>query len=49
MWIIAIYELLITKTVVCHHEFHHITEVVAYLFKILILINFKDTSIDNDI
>ena len=39
------YELLITKTVVCHGEFHHIAEGVAYIFKILILINFENISI----
>ena len=42
-------ELLIIKTVVCHGEFHHIAKVVANLFKILILINFENISIDNDI
>ena len=43
------HKLLIIKTVVCHGEFHQIAEVVAYLFKILILINFENISIDNEI
>ena len=49
MWIIVMHELLIIKTVVCQCEFHHIAEAVACLFKILILINFNNISIDNDI
>ena len=39
------HELLIIKMVVCRGEFHHIAEVVAYLFKILILINFENISV----
>ena len=49
MWTIVMQELLIIKTVTCHGEFHHIAEVVACLCKILILINFENISIDNDI
>ena len=47
--ITVMHKLLIMKTVVCRGEFHHVTEVVAYLLKILILTNFENISIDNDI
>ena len=49
MWTIVMQELLIIKTFACYGEFHHVAEVVACLFKILILINFENISIDNDI
>ena len=49
MWIIVMHELLIIKTVVCQGEFHHIAEAVACLFKILILIDYENISMDNDI
>ena len=46
---IVMHKLLIIKTVVCQDKFRHIADLLAYIFKSLIQINFENILIDNDI